>query len=297
MVPVEAWVLASAAIVPADVGIDRRDLREVWRAVDGDNSRMITRSLKARQLFDDDLVEDAYETWVEPHLAALLTMRRGAEAVVIAERTVSGGTDWVVLHAQPRGLWLEEIISHQGMHDFALVPAGHALTDLTVRIRSGLEAVTGAIDLHISRRDLIERAEEVLAPLADALGVTSVTRVEVVGERTTSGLGVIVSPEFTVVSQELAEGSTIRYRSVDDAEVRSEQHRVCRHGLVLGRRGEYAVPWSTLDPGRVRLLRRANFITRYGIRPGPLLRPGETLGHALLVNGVTPPRLARRAWS
>ncbi|OLT19046.1 hypothetical protein BJF80_13465 [Serinicoccus sp. CUA-874] len=42
MVPVEAWVLASAAIVPADVGIDRRDLRKVWRAVDGDNSRMIT---------------------------------------------------------------------------------------------------------------------------------------------------------------------------------------------------------------------------------------------------------------
>ncbi|OLT43487.1 hypothetical protein BJF86_01540 [Serinicoccus sp. CNJ-927] len=75
----------------------------------------------------------------------------------------------------------------------------------------------------------------------------------------------------------------------------SEQHRVCRHGLVLGRRGEYAVPWSTLDPGRVRLIRRANFITRYGIRPGPLLRPGETLGHALLVNGVdaTPAGQAR----
>ncbi|OLT35754.1 hypothetical protein BJF82_14545 [Kytococcus sp. CUA-901] len=195
------------------------------------------RSLKARQLFDADLVEDAYETWVEPHLAALLTMRRGAEAVVIAERTVSGGTDWVVLHAQPRGLWLEEIISHQGMHDFALVPAGHALTDLTVRIRSGLEAVTGAIDLHISRRDLIERAEEVLAPLADALGVTSVTRVEVVGERTTSGLGVIVSPEFTVVSQELAEGSTIRYRSVDDAELRSALHTLLRPRRILPRGG------------------------------------------------------------
>lgn len=66
----------------------------------------------------------------------------------------------------------------------------------------------------------------------------------------------------------------------------SEKHRVCRHGLVLGRRGEYAVPWSTIDPGRVRLLRRANLVTRHGIRSGPLLRPGETLGHALLVNGL-----------
>lgn len=65
-----------------------------------------------------------------------------------------------------------------------------------------------------------------------------------------------------------------------------EKHRVCRHGLVLGWRGEYAVPWSTIDPGRVRLLRRANLVTRNGIGSGPLLRPGETLGHALLVNGL-----------
>lgn len=65
-----------------------------------------------------------------------------------------------------------------------------------------------------------------------------------------------------------------------------ERHRVCRHGLVLGRRGEYAVPWSTIDPGRVRLLRRANLLTRHGIAAGRLLRPGETLGHALLVNGL-----------
>ena len=106
-------------------------------------------------MFDADLVEDAYETWVEPHLAALLTMRRGAEA-----------------------------------------------------------------------------------PLADALGVTSVTRVEVVGERTTSGLGVIVSPEFTVVSQELAEGSTIRYRSVDDAELRSALHTLLRPTSGSSHEGE-----------------------------------------------------------
>ena len=75
-----------------------------------------------------------------------------------------------------------------------------------------------------------------------------------------------------------------------------EKHRVCRHGLVLGLRGEYAVPWSSIDPGRVRLLRRANLVTRQGIRPGPLLRPGETLGHALLVNGLdSTPRGHERA--
>jgi len=44
-----------------------------------------------------------------------------------------------------------------------------------------------------------------------------------------------------------------------------EKHRVCRHGLVLGLRGEHAVPWSSIDPGRVRLLRRANLVTRLAV--------------------------------
>lgn len=41
LAPVEAWVLASAAIVPAEVGIDRGGLREAWRGIDGDDPRQI----------------------------------------------------------------------------------------------------------------------------------------------------------------------------------------------------------------------------------------------------------------
>lgn len=65
-----------------------------------------------------------------------------------------------------------------------------------------------------------------------------------------------------------------------------EQHRVCEHGLVVGWRDRYVIPWSTVDPGRMRLLRRANLLPRYGESTGPRVRTGTTLGHALVVNGL-----------
>ncbi|GAA5159598.1 hypothetical protein [Ornithinimicrobium tianjinense] len=179
------------------------------------------RSLKARQLFDAELVDDAYETWVEPHVAALLTMRRGADAVLVAERTVSGGTDWVVLHAQPRGLWLEEVIDPSGFHHFALVPLHQALTDLAVRLRAGLEPAVGEVALTLARQDLVERSETALAPLADARAVTQLTRIEVGGDGTTTGAGVLVAPGFTVVAEESEGGATISYRSVDEDALRT----------------------------------------------------------------------------
>src|SRR5690606_4971813 len=39
-----------------------------------------------------------------------------------------------------------------------------------------------------------------------------------------------------------------------------DRHRVCEHGLLLGwrRRSTLVVPWSTLDPGRVRIVERSS---------------------------------------
>lgn len=198
------------------------------------------RSLKARQLFDAELVDDAYETWVEPHVAALLTMRRGADAVLVVERTVSGGTDWVVMHAQPRGLWLEEVIDPAGMHHFALVPLGQALTDLSVRVRAGVEPVDGDVAMTVTRDDLVQRAEEVLAPIAHALAVTQLTRIEVGSDGAVSGSGVMVGPHFTVVSEESEDGSVIGYRSVDEAGLRAVLEVLLRPGagpLAAGQDG------------------------------------------------------------
>lgn len=73
-----------------------------------------------------------------------------------------------------------------------------------------------------------------------------------------------------------------------------ERHRVCEHGLVLGYgptgRARYVVPWSTVDPGRVRMLRRTQLISRYRGMPqaSPHYRIGTgPLAHrSLAVNGL-----------
>ncbi|WP_143554161.1 hypothetical protein [Serinicoccus sp. CUA-874] len=73
-----------------------------------------------------------------------------------------------------------------------------------------------------------------------------------------------------------------------------ERHRVCEHGLVLGygptRSARYVVPWSSVDPGRVRLLRRGQLISRH--RGMPQVSPHYRIGtgplayRSLAVNGL-----------
>lgn len=68
-----------------------------------------------------------------------------------------------------------------------------------------------------------------------------------------------------------------------------ERHRVCEHGLVLGwrTRSRYVVPWSSLDPGRVRVVRRSNLLGRLpGMPPSsPHYRVGMVSGTAVALNG------------
>lgn len=69
-----------------------------------------------------------------------------------------------------------------------------------------------------------------------------------------------------------------------------DHHRVCEHGLVLGwrRRSTLVVPWSTLDPGRVRIVERSSLLGRYDRVPatGPHLRQGFLTTRSLAVNGL-----------
>ncbi|WP_337059733.1 hypothetical protein [Kineococcus sp. G2] len=69
-----------------------------------------------------------------------------------------------------------------------------------------------------------------------------------------------------------------------------DRHRVCEHGLVLGFRGRsrYVVPWSTLDPGRVRVVHRAPLIGRHRDESpsSPHYRTGLLTTRALAVNGL-----------
>lgn len=73
-----------------------------------------------------------------------------------------------------------------------------------------------------------------------------------------------------------------------------EKHRVCEHGLVLGYRrtgrSRYVVPWSSVDPGRIRTLTRAQLVSRHPAMPSssPHYRigTGPLAYRALAVNGL-----------
>lgn len=175
------------------------------------------RSLTARGVYRATPLgeaEDSVEIWMEPDLAALMSMRRGTLLIIVAERDTSHGKDWVVLHAQPHGLWLEEVIEHHGLHHFALISHDQAAVDLHVRALAGLEpTVEGpAIDLVVPRRDLAENPSA-LAPVADARAMTQVTRLDISEDATltTSGLTVLASPDFLVLGR--ADDEAMHYRS------------------------------------------------------------------------------------
>lgn len=73
-----------------------------------------------------------------------------------------------------------------------------------------------------------------------------------------------------------------------------EKHRVCEHGLVLGYRRQaktrYFVPWDSVDPSRVRILRRAQLVSKH--RDAPSSSPHYRIGtgplayRGVAVNGL-----------
>ena len=69
-----------------------------------------------------------------------------------------------------------------------------------------------------------------------------------------------------------------------------DRHRVCEHGLVLGwrRRSTLVVPWSSVDPGRVRIVERSSLLGRYDRVPasGPHFRQGFLTTRSLALNGL-----------
>lgn len=73
-----------------------------------------------------------------------------------------------------------------------------------------------------------------------------------------------------------------------------ERHRVCEHGLVLGygptRSARYVVPWASVDPERVRLLRRSQLISRHQgmpqVSPHYRIGTGPLAYRSVAVNGL-----------
>lgn len=69
-----------------------------------------------------------------------------------------------------------------------------------------------------------------------------------------------------------------------------ERHRVCEHGLVVGfrKRSRYVIPWSTIDPGRVRIGHNMGLLGRHPALPqtSPRYRVGVFSLHGLILNGL-----------
>lgn len=85
-------------------------------------------------------------------------------------------------------------------------------------------------------------------------------------------------------------GSVALWSAVLVAAGAIDRHRVCEHGLVLGfrTRSRYVVPWSTIDPGRVRVVRRSGLLSRRPERVAlsPHTRAGILSTRAVALNGL-----------
>ncbi|WP_156374163.1 hypothetical protein [Cellulomonas sp. Leaf334] len=85
-------------------------------------------------------------------------------------------------------------------------------------------------------------------------------------------------------------GSLVFWTAVVVAAGAIDRHRVCEHGLVVGfrTRSKYVIPWSTIDPGRVRVVRRPLLLGRREEMPtsSPHYRVGWLSTRAVAVNGL-----------
>lgn len=85
-------------------------------------------------------------------------------------------------------------------------------------------------------------------------------------------------------------GSLVFWTAVVVAAGAIDKHRVCEHGLVVGfrTRSRYVIPWSSIDPGRVRVLRRPLLVGRREEMPSssPHYRLGFLTTQAVAVNGL-----------
>lgn len=105
-----------------------------------------------------------------------------------------------------------------------------------------------------------------------------------------TGLALLTpNPDDRLWLAALAGGTFLAWSAVFAGVGVAERHRVCEHGLVLGwrTRSRYVVPWSSVDPGRVRVVHRSNFVSRLKDMPpsSPHYRVGMVSGTALALNG------------
>lgn len=147
-----------------------------------------------------------------PEILALLTMRRYAGCVVVAERRTADTTDWAVLFQQRAGMWLTEYVTHVGQHEFVLSTGEAAADTLTVWSGASPDAPTPGLDVTLTREQVAEQ-DAALEPVGRATAAVTVTRLDLGEPTEETWSGVFTGTEGSYVST-ATEDDRVRYVGV-----------------------------------------------------------------------------------
>ncbi|QFG68896.1 hypothetical protein [Ornithinimicrobium pratense] len=171
------------------------------------------RSLTVRGLVEALPLDDVQGTLQQtspPEVWTLLGMRRHAPSMVVAERTTTMGTDWIVFYEQEQERWLAEFITAQGFHEFVLAPTED--TALALMAWSGVDPQTQVpeFDLRLTV-DEVQGHDPRLEPVGQALVAVTLSRTDPAVPDETTFAGLYSGPEGSYLSQREADG-LIRFR-------------------------------------------------------------------------------------
>jgi hypothetical protein len=162
------------------------------------------------------------EVWV------LLGMRRYAASMVVAERTTSLGTDWIVLYEQGQDRWLAEFITPQGFHEFVLAPTQD--TTLALLAWSGVDAQTPVPDLDVRlSAEQVQGQDPRLEPVGRSMVAVTLSRVDPAAADGATYAGLYSGPDGSFLSRREPDGQ-IRFRGEGAPEVEDFVRTLLRAG-------------------------------------------------------------------
>lgn len=172
------------------------------------------RSLTVRGLVEALPLDDVSGTIRQtspPEVWALLGMRRFAQAVVVAERKTTLGTDWIVLYGQGQDRWLAEFITAQGFHEFVL--ARSLDTALALLSWSGVDPEAAVPDLDLLLTiDQVQQQDPRLEPVGRSLVAVTLSHTGLAAPDRTQWYGLYSGPEGTYLSRREGAQGMVRFR-------------------------------------------------------------------------------------
>ena len=159
-----------------------------------------------------DAETGAFAFQADAQILALLTMRRHTATFVVAERRTADLVDWVVLYQQRDGLWLSEVVTHVGQHEFTLAGGADTVEVLTTWCGARPDVAAPELDVVLTRAQVAAQ-HPALEPVGLSTAAITVTRLDVGDSVSETWTGVFTGPHGAYVSA--AVGGDIGYRGVD----------------------------------------------------------------------------------